>query len=69
MTLKELLGEMETAIISSRTQSRIQIENEIANNKQLIFQLKERILSVQKRQQLLYSQLKTYQDHDNAGSN
>lgn len=69
MTLKELLGEMETAIISSRTQSRIQIENEIANNKQLIFQLKERILSIQKRQQLLYSQLKTYQDNDNAGSN
>lgn len=69
MTLKELLGEMETAIISSRTQSRIQIENEIANNKQLIFQLKERILSVQKRQQLLYSQLKTYQDNNNAGSN
>ena len=69
MTLKELLGEMETAIISSRTQSRIQIENEIANNKQLIFQLKERILSIQKRQQLLYSQLKTYQDNNNAGSN
>ena len=61
MKLKELLDEMETATVSLRTQSRIQIENEIALNNQLIVQLKERILSLQKRQQLLKSQLKTYQ--------
>lgn len=61
MTIKELLSEMEIATISLRNQSRIQIENEIANNNQLIVQLKERILALQKRQELLKSQLKTYQ--------
>lgn len=62
MKLKKLLDEMESAAVSLRTQSRIQIENEIALNNQQIVQLKERILSIEKRQQLLYSQLKSYQE-------
>ena len=62
MKLKKLLDEMEAATVSLRTQSRIQIENEIALNNQQIVQLKERILSIEKRQQLLYSQLKSYQE-------
>ena len=62
MKLKKLLDEMESATVSLRTQSRIQIENEIALNNQQIVQLKERILSIEKRQQLLYSQLKSYQE-------
>ncbi|MBQ6349705.1 MAG: hypothetical protein IJI42_02110 [Methanobrevibacter sp.] len=62
MTIKELLSEMETATISLRNQSRIQIENEIANNNQLIIQLRERIFTLQQRQQLLKSQLKTFQN-------
>ena len=60
MKIKELLSEMETSTISLRNQSRIQIENEIANNNQLIVQLKERILALNQRQALLKSQLKTY---------
>ena len=62
MELKKLLKEMESATVSMRTLSRIQIENEIALNNQQIVQLKERILSIEKRQQLLYSQLKSYQE-------
>lgn len=61
MTIQEAITEMETATISLRNQSRLQIENEIASNNQLILQLKERIFALQKRQQLLKSQLKTYQ--------
>ena len=66
MELKKLLKEMESATVSMRTLSRIQIENEIALNNQQIVQLKERILSIQKRQQLLYSQLKSYQGEQGA---
>ena len=60
MTLKEALKQTEIATISLRTQSRLQIENEIAMNNQLIAQLKDRIQTIQKRQQLLTSQLKTF---------
>lgn len=60
MTLKEALKQTEIATISLRTQSRLQIENEIAMNNQLIAQLKDRIQTIQKRQQLLRSQLKTF---------
>ncbi len=66
MELKKLLKEMESATVSMRTLSRIQIENEIALNNQQIVQLKERILSIQKRQQLLYGQLKSYQGEQGA---
>ena len=66
MELKKLLKEMESATVSMRTLSRIQIENEIALNNQQIVQLKERILSIQKRQQLLYCQLKSYQGEQGA---
>ena len=60
MTLKEALEQPEVATVALRNQSRLQIQNEIAMNNQLIEQYKERIQNLQKRQQLLRSQLKTY---------
>ena len=60
MTIKQLLSEMEITALTLRNQSRIQIENEIANNNQLIIQLRERIFTIQQRQELLKSQLKTF---------
>ena len=49
MTLKEALKQTEIATISLRTQSRLQIENEIAMNNQLIAQLKDRIQTIIKK--------------------